>query len=296
MALYLGSSKKQKVNLITKIERYDEGYADGYEVGCEDGKKSEYDSFWNAYQKNGTRTDYAQAFYANGWNDITYNPKYDLMCKNNAYGIFGYSSITDTKKDIDITKALGTAAMFNGASLLKTIRKLIVCETTPFGSDTFKNCLALENLTVEGTIGQAIFNVQWSTKLNKASIASIVNALSATTTGLSVTLSLEAVNKAFETSEKTVYVVDCTYAEDDVEYQNPIWTKTDEIIEATQEDIESVLSGELRGTTTTGEEVYIFDIGRDTPCCVVEETIEGSKSDEWIELVAAKPNWTISLV
>lgn len=294
MALYLGSSKKQKVNLITKIERYDEGYADGYEVGCEAGKKSEYDTFWDAFQANGTRTNYAQAFY-NGWNDITYNPKYNIMCKDNAYGAFGHSRITDTKKDIDITNASGTGAMFNGASLLKTIRKLIVCETTPFGSDTFKYCLALENLTVEGTIGQAIFNVQWSTKLNKASIASIVNALSATTTGLSVTLSLEAVNKAFETNGRVCYAVDLSYADDDVDRVNPIFTKTDTVVELTDEAIEHyVRDFKLENTTTTGENVY--HDGLDHFFCIVESTIEGSKSDEWIELVAAKPNWTISLV
>ena len=64
----------------------------------------------------------------------------------------------------------------------------------------FTNCFQLQNLTIEGIIGQNGFNVQWSTKLSKASITSIINALSETTSGLTVTLSKTAVNNAFETS------------------------------------------------------------------------------------------------
>jgi hypothetical protein len=58
----------------------------------------------------------------------------------------------------------------------------------------------LENIRVRGRIVKST-NFQWSTKLSKDSIISIINALSTTTSGLSITLSKVAVNKAFETSE-----------------------------------------------------------------------------------------------
>ena len=45
------------------------------------------------------------------------------------------------------------------------------------------------------------FDVQWSTELSKESIISIINALSDTTTALTVTLSKTAVNNAFETAK-----------------------------------------------------------------------------------------------
>ena len=40
--------------------------------------------------------------------------------------------------------------------------------------------------------------MQWSTKLNKESITSVINRLSSGANGLTVTLSLTAVNNAFE--------------------------------------------------------------------------------------------------
>jgi hypothetical protein len=56
------------------------------------------------------------------------------------------------------------------------------------------------DLTIEGTIGQNEFNTQRS-PLNKNSITSVINALSKTKSGLTVTFSRNAVNKAFETAE-----------------------------------------------------------------------------------------------
>ena len=54
---------------------------------------------------------------------------------------------------------------------------------------------------VHGSVIAAAIQFQQSTKLSHASIESIINALSDTTSGLTVTLSLAAVNSAFETSE-----------------------------------------------------------------------------------------------
>ena len=69
--------------------------------------------------------------------------------------------------------------------------------------NTFTYCSSLISLIfMEGSvIGQKGLDLQRSTKLSKASFYSIINALSNTTSGLSIVLSLDAVNKAFETSE-----------------------------------------------------------------------------------------------
>ena len=60
-------------------------------------------------------------------------------------------------------------------------------------------------MNVEGVIGQNGFDVHWSTNLKTASIVSIVEALSDSTSGLSVTLSQTAVNNMVFpfTSERT---------------------------------------------------------------------------------------------
>jgi hypothetical protein len=50
-------------------------------------------------------------------------------------------------------------------------------------------------------IGQKNFNVHWSPKLSKASIESIINALSSTTSGLTVTISKTAKEAVFTTEE-----------------------------------------------------------------------------------------------
>jgi hypothetical protein len=196
-------------------EVYDAGYSKGkaeggggdsgsYEDGFEDGKKAEYDAFWDDFQNNKQqikpRNQYNYAFYQVGWTDVTYRPKYDFNIQY-ALGMFSYSLISDTIKTLDFTTLLAAASnVFARCPYLKTIRKIVVNETTTF-SGWFIEDTALENITVEGTIGQD-FDIHWSTKLSAASIASIMGALSTTVSGMpTITLSLVAVDKAFETSE-----------------------------------------------------------------------------------------------
>jgi hypothetical protein len=83
---------------------------------------------------------------------------------------------------------------------LEEIRQpLLVDENTKHGGG-FESLYGLKEVRFNGTIGQNGLNFQWSTKLSKASIESVITALSPNTSGLSVTLSKTAVNAAFETS------------------------------------------------------------------------------------------------
>ena len=63
-------------------------------------------------------------------------------------------------------------------------------------TNAFRNCTALEHVIFYGIIGNPL-DLSWSTLLDKESITSIINALSTTTSGLTVTLSKTAVNNAF---------------------------------------------------------------------------------------------------
>lgn len=189
-----------------------------------------YDRFWDAYQENGNRINYESAFHGVGWNDETFDPKYDIAPTyvNGGYCMFRYSRIMDIQKILEDrglildtskvyisqmfqyskTVRLGTIDMsacvyagvadyaFSG-SAIETIDKLVVKANVQFSKNVFQNCANLKNLTVEGVIGMNNFNVQWSANLSKASIISIVDALSATTSGLAVTLSATAVANAF---------------------------------------------------------------------------------------------------
>lgn len=203
-----------------------------YEAGEQAGRQAEYDAFWDTFQQNGNRNYYRYAFGTSGWTGDNFYPKYDIILKTsyatyaffnssqltidlvermndlgikfvfdnftNAAEIFCNSGITHLG-ELDFSAVTTGYGAFFGAANLTTIDKLIVSEATDFDS-VFYACRALENLIIDGTIGQNEFNVRHS-PLNKASLTSIINALSDTTTDLTVTLSLTAVNNAFETSE-----------------------------------------------------------------------------------------------
>lgn len=88
----------------------------------------------------------------------------------------------------------------------------IDCITVTFsGNNLFDNTFAgtntLTTIAVRGEIGNSI-SFSDSVSLSKESITSIINALSSTTSGLSITFSLTAVNKAF--SEELFQVVQNT--------------------------------------------------------------------------------------
>ena len=218
-------------NKIEEVYRYawNDGMGTGYNYGIEEGKQAEYDRFWNLYQPNGNNpTGYSGAFSGNRWTNETFTPKYDIV-PDGAQNMFWNSSITDivaacerqgikldfsqnstggwgntfsyaksTRLGEISAKGAQLSATFSNASV-QTIEKLIVSETTSYGS-AFNGCSKLKNITFEGVIGKSGLNLQHSTLLSKTSIQSVINALSTTTSELSITLSLTAVKNAFETS------------------------------------------------------------------------------------------------
>ncbi len=214
---------------------YSEGRRDGYALGVEDGveagKQAQYDTFWDKYQQNGNRKTYQGAFAGGGWNNATLKPKYTFGSPTNCAFMF-YSSgfvgdlaqyledsgITlDTSKSVNMSSFANTAQyitrfgvidatsastsnsgnIFSHCYALEKIDKWVVSEATNIG--TLTSCSKLTSLTIEGAIGQNA-NFQYS-PLNKASILSIINALSTTATNKTLTLKLAAVDAAFETSE-----------------------------------------------------------------------------------------------
>lgn len=158
------------------------------------GVQAEHDRFWNAYQSGGRRVNYLYAFAGLAWTDDTYDPIHPITASQNASCLFLYSRITDTKVTIDLSGSTqNTVTMFNNATKLKTIRKLIVSETVNMSG--FQSCSALENLTVEGQIGTNV-NLQWSPLLTNESVQSVIDHLADLTGADSKTLTLHADVKA----------------------------------------------------------------------------------------------------
>ena len=176
---------------------YGEGFQDGYDDGFTVGEQSEYDRFWDGFQADGTRNAYGYAF--SRWPDEIYDPKYPISATTSCSNIYQWSTIKDTRKDIIIIGA-DVTALFDRCTELVTVRKIVLQASTGF-TNWFRSCGKLVDLTIDGTIDKTGLDLQYSKSLSKASITSVVNALSTTTSGLSVTLSKTAVNEAFTDAE-----------------------------------------------------------------------------------------------
>lgn len=188
----------------------------------------ERNRFWDSYQAKGNRTDYDSAFRMN-WNDDVFYPKYDITPTNlnnaffdakisNLKGIleeqgvqlntsqcpyFTYafrSSYITQLPEIDASSTTSLTLTFYYMENLTSIDKLIVTEKLTSYNSTFYGCSNLENLIIEGTIAGNI-SLYASKKLSKDSIISIINALSLTTSELTVTFSSVAVKTAFDTTD-----------------------------------------------------------------------------------------------
>jgi hypothetical protein len=176
-----------------------EGNEQGYSFGFEEGKQAEYDAFWDIRQNAGKAADYESAFY--NYPAKLYNPKYDFVFGVSAYSAnntFRGSKITDLIKNCDFTvlnDAVGLTYTFYRADKLVNARTIKVKASNKY-NNPFYACSALEEIRFDGVIGQNGLTLNCP-KLNKASIESVINHLSATTSGLTVTLSKTAVNNAF---------------------------------------------------------------------------------------------------
>ncbi len=215
---------------------FERGKAEGgdTESAFEAGKQAEYDAFWDSYQSNGNRQDYSCAFSGNAWTEETFKPKYDIV-PTSASRIFSHTGIKDLKKaledanivfdfskvttcsyfsnentkieripTIDTTSLKGMGYFLHGCRNLEYVEKIILKNdgSQEFTSSySFGTCPKLKEIRFEGVIGTPNFNISTAKGLSKESIISVINALSTNTSGIAVTLSLEAVNKAFETSE-----------------------------------------------------------------------------------------------
>ena len=227
-----GYSKGEQVGYEKGYEvGYGESYDKGFDKGFIDGKQAEYDKFWDKYQDNGNRTNYTYAFRDKYWTDEIFNPKYDLILTQ-CSSMFQSSGITnlasklkekgiklDTSgcttllqmfqssqvKDIPELNASNCTSLSYtfGSEKVETIEKLIISEKLTVVGNAFNKAYTLKHCIFDGVLAVTGtgMNLKDCILLDKESITSLVNILSTTTSGLTVTLSLTAVNKAFETSE-----------------------------------------------------------------------------------------------
>ena len=212
---------------------YGEGLDHGVVQGIEEGLQNAYDKFWDNFQLNGTRTNYVYSFGC-GWNADIFKPKYPMRPVSANYMFF--NNIEDgivtadfvefcTEHNIvldfsDCQTAVYALAKINSPHIgvldfskctklgylfyahngrkdrsVQKIDEFISSEITAFENSTFQTAIYLEDITMSGVVSKSI---NFGTcPLNKASIISVVNVLSSSTTGQTVTFKKTAVNTAF---------------------------------------------------------------------------------------------------
>lgn len=190
------------------MEGYNQGVSDGYDQGhfegSHEGRQAEYEHYWDVRQNNGQAANYEYAFHAypgevfNPKHDFVFDPSTNYSCNST----FRNSTITDMVKDCDF-RLLGSASLglhytFYSSNKLVNARTLKLNREVKYNYP-FLNCTALQEIRIEGEIGQNGFKLPGSYNLSHDSAMSIINALvdySEDTSGTSWSIQLHANPKA----------------------------------------------------------------------------------------------------
>ena len=190
------------------------GYDDGAAAGG-GGGDNHYDTFWDAYQQNGNRTNYAFAFAGAGWTDETFKPKYPLRIVGDAECAFQKNAISEIPvaldisqcnslhyafafcnnlvrlPRLDISKVQSSVYAFRECYSLEEIACLVFSENTKVDHNIFYNTSNLKHLTVEGTINTP-FALYHCSVLSNESVQSIIDHLKDLTGATAQTLTFHA--------------------------------------------------------------------------------------------------------
>lgn len=216
------------------------GYDDGAAAGGGGGGDNHYDTFWDAYQQNGNRTNYACAFAGAGWTDETFNPKYPIApvghsaaestfyaseITNIPDGLLDFSQVTYyymtfrmskliTSPPLDLSNCTGGEVqwLFAQCPNLKEIKTLTVSEGVTYTNFVLQ-CAALEKITFAGTIGQSLSFAD-SPLLTNESVQSIIDHLADLTGATAQTLTFHKTvgNKLTQSQKDTISAKNWTLA------------------------------------------------------------------------------------
>lgn len=174
------------------------------------GVKSEYDRFWDDYQRNGASISYIFAFSGNNWTDETFKPKYKIVIKGSQgaqmfmgtgiknidvsnidfsqgtalQSLFGSTTITPQLVNVigtlNLSSATNITSLFHNCAYLKNAGTLIFpSDPTQMinNANAFRLCSNLEEIRFQsGVIGFSVSFIE-SKKLSHDSLMSIINAL-----------------------------------------------------------------------------------------------------------------------
>lgn len=221
------------------------------------GAKSEYDRFWDTYQQNGKRTGYSYAFTGVGWTDDLFKPKYDIEAQA-ATGMFQVA-----KGLVDVVGCLEKAGV-----TLNTDKCTIYVN--------FAN-------SATGITRFPPFNMSKATGRNVQNMFGYCYALK----------ELQLYNCVKETDWYNAFLRtdSLTDLEMTGEIGYSISFQHSPLSKASIINVLSILSADVTGQTATFKKSAV-DAAFETS----EGAADGSESDEWAELMAQCPTWTIATV
>lgn len=215
-----------------------EWYIKGVSDGERSGRSETLNSWWNSITNNGARRTWNYAFSQMRLKKELFRPPCTMVLSGNASCVFYMSTVdipidaqaleeelgyplfdtsNATRLDyfnqngvfstlgvIDLSKCTASNsatyifATNLGVNYLRSIKKLRVSKDTDYTNRMFNYCSNLTHCVFEGTIGKTGLDMSACTKLDYESLVSIIECLSTTTSGLTVTVSREAVTNAFQ--------------------------------------------------------------------------------------------------
>ena len=242
---------------------YDKGYSDGaaqggggYDQGFADGKQAEYDAFWDAYQLNGQRTVCDCMFSGSGWNTSLLKPKYS-MSPTSAYYLF----YRFDQRGSAHPSELDMDDAFKNRGL----------ELDFSGCTDFTSMLFQANVRKFGTLDMSACNT--ATKA-----ASVLNSEFLREVRCFIPPKCTMAASCFQVNLETIIVGG------EVEYSMNL-SRCGKLTNESITSVVNALSTEVSGQTLTLVKTAVnnaFD--------------GGSTGSEWLNLIATKSNWTISLV
>lgn len=179
--------------------------------GFEEGKKAEYDAFWDSFQSDEkvAQYGYEYAFMRPRWTDELFRPKKDLKGKNFYWAFYG-TGITDLQAcldrqgvKLDTSQAQNVASIFQSANKCKRFPSLDLRSVTATITNLYFSCWSaetigtiilkddgsqvmnescfydtpkLENIAFEGKIGNGL-KMAWSPLLSVESLKNIIKHL-----------------------------------------------------------------------------------------------------------------------
>ena len=200
------------MNTAERVLRGKKDLDDVLSSGRESGIREKWDKHIEALSNNA----FTYGFAGKGWNDETFTPYTDIVMPTarNAGQVFAYSGITDLKgilekygttldcknalstssffqyslvtrvPEIVLERATSISSMFSNATELISIDKLTLPENCTLTS-AFDKCASLTEIRIGGKISNSL-DIHWS-PLSKDSVEDIVNALSDSATGKTIT-------------------------------------------------------------------------------------------------------------